>query len=601
MARRLEAVTTDALTPQDGPSVSKFAQNPFIERMIVRNYRGVDELSIEFEHDITVLAGRNNAGKSRIISALHLALGGRPASVDDFTAGSDETPTIDIIVSPATPTDRSDDTVFNKELSSIFEGAVQVVVEDPISERVAWRTIISRSAEGDGARADSHFMLFDSTKHEWVQPTASRNVRLKHRRTFAVDLINTGRDLRDELGRQGSSIRRILSELEIPRIERNELEKQLNNLNQNIASRSGTLRAIEEELNKLQQLVGSIGSPALSPLPASLEELSRLISVDLDTGNGALPIRLHGAGSRSLSSLQLQGILYERRLGKDKGALPPVPITLVEEPEAHLHPQAALELPELLGQMRGQKVVSTHSPQLVTAVAPAAIRLVQTRLSGTNIIDLGPASDDRAAVPRALKPSLYNSEMEKLKRLVERPFGELLFSSTVVLGDGATERAFLPVIIRYALKHRSHGVSVIDTGSLNGDLAKAVVKFSGMAMMPCVAFADSDDPGVLAIKDLEAIAESELFDVVWITRSDAPGDAASGAIESMLVAFDEELCEAACANIRPGLRGPILKRLAKLKGSSGKYLAEELIQRYPDVDTWPEPLQSLVKLLKARA
>ena len=50
--------------------------------------------------------------------------------------------------------------------------------------------------------------------------------------------------------------------------------------------------------------------------------------------------------------------------------------------------------------------------------------------------------------------------MEKLKRLAERPFGDLLFASAIVVGDGATERAFLPVVLHEALGPLAHGISV---------------------------------------------------------------------------------------------------------------------------------------------
>ena len=110
-----------------------------------------------------------------------------------------------------------------------------------------------------------------------------------------------------------------------------------------------------------------------------------------------------------------------------------------------LHPQAQLELSDLLRGLTGQAVVSTHSAHLVTAVDPRSIRLVRRTVEGLRVTDFNPVE---GSLIRARHAVFHREEMEKLKRMVERPFGELLFASIVVVGDGATERALLPVLIR---------------------------------------------------------------------------------------------------------------------------------------------------------
>lgn len=577
------------------PVTEQRGTGPYIERLVIKNFRGLRSCEVELEPHVTVLAGRNNAGKSRIISALQVVLGGRAAEVDDFSVGLDGSPEIDVIIAPGPPTAVDADEEFENNFTQLFETKVQTISESPLRERIAWRTRIVRSAEGGGARAESYFLVFDSVNEKWEQLSAPTSLSVRQRRAFAVDLINTGRDLRDELGRQGSNIRKVLSDLEVPEAQREPLEVQLASLSTSILAQSKTLKSVDDELSRLHSLVGSVGSPALNPLPTSLEELGRLISIDLDTGGGPLPIRFHGAGSRSLSSLQVQGVLYERRLGRDGSAVPPTPITLVEEPEAHLHPQAAMELAELLVGMRGQKVVSTHSAHLVTSVDPSSIRLIQTASGSTKVIDLGPASSNGSAVHRAFRPSLHKQEMEKLRRLVERPFGELLFSSCIVIGDGATERAFLPVALRHALGGKSHGITVVDPGSLSNELASAVVKFSQMTNTPCFIFADSDADGVTAVASLKRMNAARSPEVVWINGTDAAGEPVAGAVESMLMTFDEQMCQAACQSLNPGFTGDTMKQMKNLKGSSGTFLARSLIDRHPDWRSWPTPLQELVQ------
>jgi putative ATP-dependent endonuclease of the OLD family len=418
------------------------------------------------------------------------------------------------------------------------------------------------------------------------------------RAPFAVDLINTGRDLLQELGKRGSSIRKVLSDLEVPDGERSDLEDELTGLSQKILEESRTLQSVSRALQSLHNQIGTMGSPALSPLPGKLEELARLISIDLDTGSGGLPLRLHGSGTRSLASLQVQSVLYERRLGRDETTLSPTPVTLVEEPEAHLHPQAVQELGPLLRLLQGQKVVTTHSPQLVSHVDPRAIRLLRPGSHGLSLVDLGPASSDAAAPHRAFRPALHLEEMEKMKRLIERPFGELLFADAIVVGDGATERAFLPAIIRCALAHRAHGVCVVDPGSLGSEHGRAIVKFAHMTDTPWVALADGDKAGQEAVALLLPVGGGDKSRIVWVNGVDANGQPHAGAFEDMVHSFDAGLCRQACDTVRPDLSSePVLTVMKKTKGAIGATLADLWVEKFPSPTQWPLPLQELTTRL----
>lgn len=576
----------------------------YVERVRIANFRGVASCEVELEPTLTLLVGRNNVGKSRILSALNLALGGRNADVDDFTVGSNSLPTIDVVVAPVPQSLATADEEFSTAVAQrLGPNAAQPISDQPFRERFAWRTRVQRSAEGLGARSDFKVLIFNGTSNKWEEQANAPSLTRNQRSLLAADLINTGRDLMDELARRGSSVRKVLSDLGVDDAKRAVLETDLASLSDAIVAGSDTLRAVKAALATLNQSVGSIGSPAINPLPISLEELARSLSIDLDTGAGALPIRLHGAGARSLTSLQIQGVLYERLLGADGGSVRPHPVTLVEEPEAHLHPQACAEIPRLLDAITGQVIASTHSSEFVTEVHPSSIRLLRPAVNGLMIVDLGPADSDQTATHRAFRPSQHIAEMDKLKRLAERPFGEILFSSAIVLGDGATERALLPPLLRHALGARAHGLCVIDPESLKSDVAKAAVKFAEITNLPWFAIADSDDAGHNDVKDLMSYSSRQQADtIIWNGKSDPTAlNGRSGATEAMIVEFDSQLAKDACEFVRPDM-APVtntVKSMSKLKGSIGVTLAGMMIQRHPDPTKWPAPLQDLVSKLSA--
>jgi hypothetical protein len=275
-------------------------------------------------------------------------------------------------------------------------------------------------------------------------------------------------------------------------------------------------------------------------------------------------------------------------------------VTLIEEPEAHLHPQASLELAGLLAALTGQVVASTHSSHLVTAVDPRSIRLIRQEGGSSVVVDLGPVRAPDENTHRALRPSTHAAEMEKLKRLVERPFGELLFASALVIGDGATERAFLPLVIRHALGKKAHGVCVIDPEGMASQVAQAAVKFAKLADIPWVLFSDSDGAGRADAQRLvDQYAAGDASHLVWIVTDREVGAVDGGAIERMLVAFDEPLCHAACTELRPDLDAdqPAIELLKQLKGSVGTGLARRLIEQHSDHRQWPSALRDLIRRL----
>jgi putative ATP-dependent endonuclease of OLD family len=571
----------------------------YVELVSIRNYRGIDSCQIEFEPTLTLLVGRNNAGKSRVLRAVGIALGGLAPELDDLTVGSTESATIDVVLAPPPPADAASDEIFADEVGQRL-GTVPTISEEPLRERFAWRTTIGRSAEGLGARSEMQLLTFDDAQQDWVLQNNAATLTRRQRTLFQADLVETKRDLVEELARRGSAVRRVLSDLEVDEQVRADLEKRLNDLGKEIVGSSSALKAVKTALEKLETMVG-IGAPTLSPIPVRLEELSRSVSIDLDTGQGggALPVRLHGAGARSLASLQVQGVLYDRRLGQDGPDIRPHPVTLIEEPEAHLHPQATLELAGLLTSLTGQVIASTHSSHLVTAVDPRAIRLIRHKHGQAGVVDLGPARTDNEQTHRALRPSTHAAEMEKLKRLVERPFGELLFASAIVIGDGATERAFLPVVIRHALGIKAHGVCVIDPESMSGPVARAAIKFAKLIGVPWFLFSDSDGAGK---KDAQALLNDHgtegAPEVVWIA-AETDGGNAHGATERMMIFFDEDLCRKACIDVRPDLddSADTLDLMKSVKGSIGSALARRLIEGHADHTTWPPSICDLIAKL----
>ena len=302
-------------------------------------------------------------------------------------------------------------------------------------------------------------------------------------------------------------------------------------------------------------------------------------------------------------------MFYSEALGRDGGAIRPHPVTLIEEPEAHLHPHAISEVAKLLERGPRQVVATTHSPLLATSVAPAALLLVRhAPTDGHRVVDFGPAEHEERDPRRTKMPRFYEEEMEKLTRLAERPFGDLLFANAIVVGDGSTERAFLPPVLRDALGALANGISVIDSAGMNEPVVRSVIKFARHVEVPIVVFADADTAGRARIEKLVADGVlDETREVVW-----AIGSASShtdrrtegnGALERLLIDSAPDVCLAALESLGESIptdTANLLGAMKKHKGKIGSALAREFLSARPNaqLDTWPEALRQLVDILR---
>lgn len=157
--------------------------------------------------------------------------------------------------------------------------------------------------------------------------------------------------------------------------------------------------------------------------------------VKLAARTGArLPISQHGAGTQSLSVLFLFEAFLQSRLTEayDKNSSP---ILALEEPESHLHPSAIRALWVILSKLAGQKIIATHSGDLLAAVPLEAIRRLARKNGKIEVFRLQAAN----FTPR---------DLEKLAYHVRAKRGGLLFARCWLLVEGETDFSMIPELAR---------------------------------------------------------------------------------------------------------------------------------------------------------
>ena len=440
-------MTDSSLTPNSSPT-----SGLRIRRVTIRNFRCIDEIQIELEPGTTYLVGENNAGKTSILLALSSAIGSRRPLDYDVRRSVDDIPadqaSVDVLVVP------DDGQRFSTELRQ----RLLHVQRDPSTQTdtVGIRVVFQPSREGSLLATRRYFLQPDSG--QWI-PVRAPSLPPSLMDRLEAHFLDASRDLVEELGNRTSIWGRVLADLQIEQHPehgegRKALEDALADLAHRVRESSPVLRTLQRDLGGIADAQASVGSVEVQPLPPRLEELARTAEVVLrQPEQPKLPLRQHGLGSRSLATMLVFQTLARFRLGADSGFQPHL-LTLLEEPEAHLHPHAVLGLKTLLDRLPGQRIVSTHSSQLVADVDPRCVRLLRRSGESIRVLGLPPETAKRIA---------------QFRRFVERPFGEIIFARAIVLCDGNTERCVLPVLLygHFGRNPAGLGVSFVDCESMN--------------------------------------------------------------------------------------------------------------------------------------
>lgn len=544
-----------------------------------RGFRCIENLGLTLEPATTYLVGENNTGKTSLLLALSAALGRYRATIDDLhrdAAGvSADHAEVDLIIVP------SDAVAFGDHERGALGGNVHQL-PGGAGEFAGVRTVLTPSREG-GQLLTQRSFLQPGRRGLVVSPSEFLGSSLG---LFECELLDASRDLVADLGSKSSRWGRVLFDLQIPELpeldgapnplSRSTLEAAMKALAADMRSASPVLGQLETDLGRLSQVQRSVGQVSLLPFPPQIEEVMRSVEILLShEGSPSLPLRFHGMGSRSLAALFVFSTLCALRGGADLGLRPHF-LTLVEEPESHLHPHAITALRAELELLPGQRIVSTHSTQLVTEAPPKSLRVLRRGTGSFRVFQL---SADTIA------------DTAKFRRFVERPFGEFFFSRLVVFGDGAAERDALPVLLAAALgvSPSALGVTIVDCESMNHPQIPKLVAAANELGLPWLVFADNDDKGIEAVGKLEDPDTGSALEMA----SPRVVIAGARAIEQLLLdaGFGQEVTDIASDHgDSVTTDGERLKFLKKHKGWAGEAVSLLALQRNKDV---PAPVVEL--------
>ena len=192
-------------------------------------------------------------------------------------------------------------------------------------------------------------------------------------------------------------------------------------------------------------------------------------------------------GTRSWSSLlTLKSFIALLTKNSEKEKTVFFPILAIEEPEAHLHPNAQKKLFSQINEIDGQKIISTHSPYIAATAQLGQIRSFYKNESvKCGSIDIA---------------TLKKEDIRKINRQVINSRGEIFFSKLIVFFEGETEEQALPIFAEkyFGQTPVEMGIDFVGVGGYGGYLP--FLRFAEALNIPWLIFSDAEQDVVRSVK-----------------------------------------------------------------------------------------------------
>jgi putative ATP-dependent endonuclease of OLD family len=529
-----------------------------ITRLRLENFRSIKNLDIELG-DTTVFIGPNNAGKTAILDAVRIALtrrwGQRGTGFTEYdvhlaTEADDPKASAGIVIEM-----RAEETADGEWPEELQQELDEIIQTDPatgrssISLRVGWAW-----GAADGSFQPSWAFL-NAARAPLIARSARRTNLDRFWQYVPVFYLGALRDAEDEFSSRSQFWGRLLKAMEIPTALESKVQRVLDLLNKKLLRADPRLAKIAETLSGATRVAARDRDGSVDLRLVPLKSWDLLSKAEIILRNEPdwpwLPLQRHGQGLQSLSVIFLFRAFVEHLLAELYEA-ESAPVLALEEPETHLHPQAARTLWNHVNALPGQKLITTHSPYFVQHVPFRDLRLVRLTEKGTEIrwlpasfsaqlphvVDLDGvvegsgellnydrtpqiltvngkldegryralltcygAHSDRAVIHGVLRELrdrsllfVADDELKALETFARRIRGEIFFARRWMIVEGQAEYLIVHALARqlgYDLDE--HGVSVIDAVN-NGHPATFAVLARALGI-PWLAVLDGDDAG----------------------------------------------------------------------------------------------------------
>ena len=429
----------------------------YLEQVTIRNFRLFQELDFKLNRGLNVLVGENDSGKTALIDAIRYALGTN-SSERAYIQEPDFHDDADVLSIQLKFSDVDDHAHrFVEHLSHedyAADGAtkrrsvlnVQLTAKKTGKERRGYpyiQTEIRSGKDGNGLPIETEIRDFLATTY--LKPLRDAEAELSSGRASRLSqILNSSKEIRDGT----IEILKIIAEANEQLLkEDGALRKSADNIQANYLHQL-IFEVDKEELGAYVDIAG-VKKEGLDELPdtakrrhlrAILEGLSLALTEDR---------KLHGLGYHNLLFMAAELLLLEQQIDNES------PLLLIEEPEAHLHPQLQMKLLQFIN----TKVKSESKPQGIQCILTTHSPNLSSKADPSEVILLG---GGKAWPLRSEETELAPDDYVFLRKFLDATKANVFFAKGVLFVEGDAENILLPEIARLLGRPlENYGVSIV--------------------------------------------------------------------------------------------------------------------------------------------